>query len=339
MSSLNRLSAKLEDLEEEENDIRKKLKFLRKEILVKTDSEAKYELRQRIDESEARLEEIDEEIELLENKISRFEQSENTDSYQTFDCLYKSLLKLGYWEQHLLFQEVSEKHSHGAFLIQGYSKDYGQRWLLKRLASSIPNVLNGKKIIVDLKRTSSKTDILAIWHDFARRAGLSEKASPTEITHQICELKKSQNVLVVFDNVDETAKENLCDLLNIFWKSLTQTLSHSQSQQSDFKLLIFFLDYQGVVTPWNAGFAERFDSQWQPESPLGLPNINSFSDRDLREWLNYESDSLPSALSTNKTEAVQTLLKEQGIPIFTLARICSLCGCSWFDQEGQWLSL
>lgn len=339
MPSFTRLKAKLEDLEEEYYDIRKKIKFLKKERSLKTDSEAKYELDQRIDECKARSEDIDEEIEAIENKINRSNPIENIEGCQPFDWLYKSLLKLGYWQQHGIFEEVAKKSSYGAFLIQGHSKEYGQQWLLKRLTLVMPNLCNGKKIIVDLKRTSSKTDILAIWHDFALRAGLSEKASPTEISEKIYELKKSQNVLVVFDNVDETVKENLYDLLNTFWKVIAQTLSRNQNQQDDFKLIIFFLDYQGVVAPWNSGFVEKYDSKWQSEYPLGLPEISSFSDRDLREWLNYEGDSLPPTLSENKVDAIEMLLEEQGIPIFTLAKICHLCGCDWFDQEAQWIRL
>ncbi|WP_375513968.1 hypothetical protein [uncultured Nostoc sp.] len=90
------------------------------------------------------------------------------------------------------------------FLLQGYSKDCGQRWLLNRLASIIPNILEGKNIVIDLNRTSSRTDILAIWDEFAGRVGLPEKSLPSQIAEKICELRKSQNVLIAFNNADET---------------------------------------------------------------------------------------------------------------------------------------
>ncbi|MEH2125896.1 hypothetical protein [Nostoc sp.] len=339
MPSLKRLEAKCEDLEDEYEEVRKKLKWLKKERTTKTDSEAKYELEQRIEEYEAKLKEIEEELDELEEQINQPKRVENSDleKSQTFDILYKSLLKLGYWEQHNLFEEIAGKHSHGVFLIQGNSKDSGQRWLLNRLASIIPNILEGKNIVIDLNRTSSRTDILAIWDEFAGRVGLPEKSLPSQITEKVCELWKSQNVLIAFNNADETIKENLCDLLNEFWASLAQKVLEEKNRQNAFKLLIFLIDYQGVISQWNIGFVENYDSDWQPNYPLGLPAIHPFSDKDLRDWLNYQSDFLPPAISANKTETIRVLLEKQGIPMPTLRKICDLCGCNWFEQEGKWL--
>ena len=341
MPSLKRLEAKREDLEEEYEEVRKKLKWFKKERAIKTDSEAKYELEQRIEEYEEKLKEIEEELDELEEQINQPKRVENSDleKSQTFDLLYKSLLKLGYWEQHNLFEEVAGKYSHGVFLIQGYSKDCGQRWLLNRLASIIPNILEGKNIVIDLNRTSSRTDILAIWDEFAGRVGLPEKSLPAQIAEKICELRKSQNVLIAFNNADETIRENLCDLLNDFWAALVQKILEYQSKQNTFKLLIFLIDYQGVISQWNIGFVENYNLDWQPNYPLGLPTIHPFSDQDLRDWLNYQSDFLPPAMSANKTETVRVLLEKQGVPMPTLRKICDLCGCNWFEQECKWLRL
>ncbi|MCW5315161.1 hypothetical protein GTQ43_15495 [Nostoc sp. KVJ3] len=343
MPSLKRLEAKYEDLEEEYEEVRKKLKWFKKEKITKTDSEAKYELERRIEEYEAKLEEIEAELDELEKQINQPKAGENSDleKSQTFDFLYKSLLKLGYWEQQNLFEEIAGKHSHGVFLIQGRSKDYGQRWLLNRLASPsiIPKILEGKSIIIDLNRTSSRTDILAIWDEFAGRVGLPEKSLPSQITEKICELWKSQNVLIAFNNADETIKENLCDLLNIFWASLTQKILADNSQEHSFKLMIFLIDYQCVISQWNVGFVENYDSDWQPNLPLGLPAINPFLEKDMRDWLNYQSDFLPPAISANKTETLRMLSEKQGIPMPTFRKICDLCGCNWFEQENKWLRL
>ncbi|MEH2026502.1 hypothetical protein [Nostoc sp.] len=339
MPSLKRLEAKREDLEDEYEEVRKKLKWFKKERTTKTDSEAKYELEQRIEEYEAKLKEIEEELDELEEQINQPKRVENSDleKSQTFDILYKSLLKLGYWEQHNLFEEIAGKYSHGVFLIQGSSKDSGQRWLLNRLASIIPKILEGKNIVIDLNRTSSRTDILAIWDEFAGRVGLPEKSLPSQITEKVCELWKSQNVLIAFNNADETIKENLCDLLNEFWASLTQKILEDNHQQNPFKLMIFLIDYQGVISQWNVGFVENYNSDWQPNLPLGLPAINPFLEKDMRDWLNHHSDSLPLAISANKTETIKVLLEKQGIPMPTLRKICDLCGCNWFEQENKWL--
>jgi uncharacterized coiled-coil protein SlyX len=341
MPSLKRLEAKYEDLEEEYDQVRDKLKWFKKERNLKADSEAKYELEQRIKEYEERLQNIEEELDELEQQINQSQQAGNSnlEKYSNLDFLYKLLLKLGYWEQHNIFEEIASKYSYGVFLIQGTSKEYGQRWLLNRLAAIIPSIFEGKRINIDLNRTSLRTDISAIWEEFADGVGLIANSSPDQIASRICDLWKSQNVSIVFNNVDETIKENLYDLLNNFWGLLAQQILEQKNQQNTFKLFIFLLDYQGVVSQWNVGFVENYDSNWQPIYPLGLPLINPFSEKELRDWLNYQSDFLPPAICANKTETVKVLLEKQGIPIPTLRKVCNLCGCSLSEQEGKWLRL
>jgi hypothetical protein len=68
ISSKRHSQEKREDLEEEYQNIRKKLKFLKKEWNIKTDSEAKYELAQRIEQYEEQLQNIEELLEQLEKQ-------------------------------------------------------------------------------------------------------------------------------------------------------------------------------------------------------------------------------------------------------------------------------
>ncbi|MDZ7963759.1 MAG: hypothetical protein RM368_02105 [Nostoc sp. DedSLP03] len=63
ISSKRHIQEKREDLEEEYDNVRKKLKFLKKEWNIKTDSEAKYELAQRIEQYEVQLHNIEELLE------------------------------------------------------------------------------------------------------------------------------------------------------------------------------------------------------------------------------------------------------------------------------------
>ncbi len=69
ISSKRHIQEKREDLEEEYQNIRKKLKFLKQEWNIKTDSEAKYELAQRIEQYEVQLQNIEELLEELEKKL------------------------------------------------------------------------------------------------------------------------------------------------------------------------------------------------------------------------------------------------------------------------------
>ncbi len=67
-SSKRRAQEKREDLEEEYQEIRKKLKWLKKELTIKTDSEAKYELSLRIEQYKLQLQNIEQLLEQLEKK-------------------------------------------------------------------------------------------------------------------------------------------------------------------------------------------------------------------------------------------------------------------------------
>ncbi|MDZ7952124.1 CHAT domain-containing protein [Nostoc sp. DedQUE09] len=66
ISSKRHIQEKREDLEEEYQNVRKKLKFLKQEWNIKTDSEAKYELSQRIEQYQIQLQNIEELLEELE---------------------------------------------------------------------------------------------------------------------------------------------------------------------------------------------------------------------------------------------------------------------------------
>lgn len=68
ISSKRHIQEKREDLEEEYLNIRQKLKWLKKEWTIKADSEAKYELLQRIKQYEIQLQDIEELLEQLEKK-------------------------------------------------------------------------------------------------------------------------------------------------------------------------------------------------------------------------------------------------------------------------------
>ncbi|MGC1309036.1 MAG: hypothetical protein WA885_17555 [Phormidesmis sp.] len=65
--SRKRAQEKREDLEEEYQDIRQKTKWLKQELIIKSDSEAKFELSQRVQQYEAKLHSIEDLLKQLEN--------------------------------------------------------------------------------------------------------------------------------------------------------------------------------------------------------------------------------------------------------------------------------
>jgi hypothetical protein len=343
MPSLERLQDKKEDLEERYKDLRSILKGLRNDDSIESDSEMKYKLKKRIEERASELAEVEEQLEDLEEEINRHKRGvSDTKKCQSFDALHRALLKLGYWEQERLFEKISceRKESHAALLIHGPSQYYGQKWLLNRLVFLLPkfNGLENNAIRIDLNRKTAKSDIPTIWSDLARKTGFVGDYSSDQIIDAIYKLLQSQNVVIVFDNADETVKENLYSLVDQLWKSLALKISEDGSIQRS-KLFLFFLDYQEVVLGWHVGFTDHCNSHWQSTIPLSLPDIRPFSRESLREWIEQQSDNLPVEFLTEKETTIQKILEEQGIPEPTLQKICELCGCNWSEQENKWLRI
>ncbi|MBR8838367.1 MAG: CHAT domain-containing protein [Stigonema ocellatum SAG 48.90 = DSM 106950] len=66
--SKRRIKEKQKDLEEEYNELRQKLKKLKKDLIIEADSEVKYKLEKRIEEYEVKLQQIEEKLEHLETE-------------------------------------------------------------------------------------------------------------------------------------------------------------------------------------------------------------------------------------------------------------------------------
>ncbi|NEO13519.1 MULTISPECIES: hypothetical protein [unclassified Moorena] len=322
--------------------LREKLKRLRKSYYIEIDTEKEFKLDNDIKKCQEEINKIEEKLDDLEEKISNYNRRNNSQPIkkpQNVDTLYKVLLKLGYWQQQQLFEKILNTHqeSHGAFLIHGNYHNYGQGWLANRLAFKVAQDLVYKKIVIDLHRRSLRTDMSSIWEEFAGRISLAEESSPGEIVTGLLKLWQSQHVLICFNNVDESIEENLRDLIDNLWTGLVQRIS--QHQPSHFKLLIFFLDYQGMVRSWNIGFVTDYQPDLKTRLPFELPEIIPFCRETIRTWLDHQEDHLPESLSDDKEETVKILLAKKGIPEPTFRKICELCGCNWYDQEEKWFRL
>jgi hypothetical protein len=343
MHLIQRLQDKQEGLEEEYELLSKKLRRLRKGYVVEVDPATKLKLEVQIAETQEEIDGIEQELDEIEQQIKGASQVSNEGSGTGIDLnrLHSALLKLGYWEQQRSFKRIIKEFPLGAFLIQGASPEYGQRWLLNRLVLEISKTIEGKVIKVDLGRIVSRSDVPALWRELAGRVGLGRQSSPAEIVDRVHQWWQTQNILIIFYDVHCTAEENLRDLINDFWAVLANRLSNSVSQKSSFKLLLFLLDYKACVCTWNLSFAKQFDSSWKPTIPIGLPDIVPFAPDVLITWLEHQSDDLPSQLTDDIETTVETILShtENGVPEPTLREICGLCGCNWYDQEEKWLKL
>ncbi|MCW5316730.1 hypothetical protein GTQ43_23810 [Nostoc sp. KVJ3] len=328
MSSEQHLQDEIDGLQENYSLVAEKLKRLRRDYAIATDTLIRFQLEKQIEQTGTELQELDRQIADLEQTLSSGK-------------VYRALLKLGYREQTRAFRKFIETHSVGAFLISG-SLYYGQRWLLNRLVrQNVPNIMTGKVVRIELSRIARRSDSAALWRELGGRVGLGRQSSIAEIAERVYQWWLTQNVLLIFYDVDCLSETLLHDLIQDFWLVLATKVNTASPQGSQFKLLMFLVDYDGCVGSWNIPFVERLDLNWKPDNPVKLPEINQFSDDELTNWLEYAADELPTKLMDRIDETVQTILKnsDNGIPEPALGEICQLSGCNWYDEEEKWLRL
>lgn len=254
--------------------------------------------------------------------------------------LYRALMKLGYRQQVRQFTRLIRDHAIAALLIYG-EPGYGQKWLLNRLVNQhLPHNLNGKIVKVDLSRRVRRSDASALWRELARRVGLKGQPEPAEIIHRMYRWWETQNVVLIFHNVDFLPQSSFEALLQDFWLPLASQARELQTEKLDYKLLMFLIDYQGLVGDWDAPFVEKIDSSWSPQLPVRSPRLEEFSDNELLDWITDESDELPPEFR-NEEQIVEQILEnsDDGIPELVLQEICDRCGCDWYEELERWLKL
>ncbi|MBN3942436.1 MAG: hypothetical protein V7L21_18555 [Nostoc sp.] len=321
MSSDQRLEQKRQGLQQQYDLVAEKLNRLRFDYAIVTDVLIRFEREKQIEQTEGELKELEQQLYYLEQSVSS-------------ERLYQALLKLGYRKQTREFRKFIEVHSTAAFLIHG-SPDYGQRWLLNRLVvQHVPSIITGKIVRIDLSRISRRSDINALWRELGGRVDLDRQSTIPEIADRVYRLWQTQNVLLIFYDVNCLQEAFLNELIQNFWLPLATKAKEATLQTSQFKLLMFLVDYDGCSGSWNVPFAESQNS-WK------LTEITEFSEAELTEWLDYEEDALPTKLIDQIDKTIQIILKnsDNGIPELTFCEICRLSDCNWDEQEEKWLRL
>lgn len=313
---------KPEDLQKLVDFLDEKILHLRMAKVTQTDALAIFKAEKQIEEAEAERDSIKQEI-------------ENQDTSAASYDLYNALLKLGYREQVLSFKKFLKKQSIGTFLLHG-SPDYGQRWLLNRLITQhIRHCNTGKLMRVQLNRIARRRDITALWRELGGRVGLiGTKPTPSEVVERVYEWWQTQNVILVFHDVDCMPQEYLQELIQEFWLPLA---NQARKVVSEYQLLMFLVDYEGDVGTQNTLFVEKLEPTWEPKIPIKLPSITQFCDRTLNDWIEtveIEFDTLPlvEAINNTEDELVNEILdnSENGVPELAMLEICHLCGCNWY---------
>ena len=315
--------------------LEEKIIHLRVAKVTQTDALGIFKIEKQIEEAQVECDRIKQEI-------------ENQNISETSCDLYRALLKLGYREQVISFKRFLKNQSIAAFLIHG-SPDYGQRWLLNRLITQhISYGTAGKLVRVQLNRIGRRRDISALWRELRGRVGLVGKQhTPLEIVEQIYGWWQTQNVILVFHDVDCMPLEYLQELIQDFWLPLASQAREVGSQAHNYQLLMFLVDYEGGVGKENTLFVEKLEPNWEPKIPIKLPSITPFCDRILKEWtgmmaVEVEFDTLPlmeAIINDTEDELVQEILdnSENGVPELAMSEICHLCDCNWYDEKDRWL--
>ena len=205
-----RLKRRYSELQQEYNDLSEEIEYLRhSERTAELRPREGFRLQQQIKEAQQKRERIHQELKELD-KTSNSEQ------------LYRMLLKLGYERQVRLFLRLIQTQSVAAFLIHGSLK-YGQRWLLNRLVEQyVPHNTNYNKIRIELSRTVRRTDVQTLWRELGNKV-LGKRyppPSPLEIAEGVYRLWQTENVLLVFHDVNFIPQDYLEKLIKEFWQSL-----------------------------------------------------------------------------------------------------------------------
>ena len=328
MQVLDPLQAKREALQAEYSLLSEKRLQLGRSSAIAADPSMQFQLKQQIAQVDAELEELEQRLDQL-NRVSQDGR------------LYQALLKLGYRKQVQVFRKFVQSNPIAAFLIYGAS-DYGQKWLLNRLVvQHTRDSIAGKVVKINLSRIARRSDVAALWRELAGRVGLRRQDTVAEIVERVYQWWKTQNVLLIFHEIDFLTEDFLTELLRDFWLPLMTQVGVKGEPESNYKLLMFLVDYDGCVGDWKIPFAEQLDAAWQPEIPVKLPLISPFTQAELLSWLEFSADDLPVNLLDEPDETVQAILgnSENGIPEPTLGEICQQAGSDWYENEEKWLKL
>ncbi|MGB3790653.1 MAG: hypothetical protein WA949_21780 [Phormidesmis sp.] len=300
----------------------------------------RFRLRKQISEAKVERTQVEQQLKDSEKDL------EVGNSTAGAEDVYLMLRRLGYQQQIRLFRQTIESEPIAAFLIHGYP-EHGQSWLLNRIVVQyVPYFLTGKVIGVHASRKIRQNDASALWREVAGRVGLrGRQYTPSEIAQQVGQCLSTQNVLLVFHDVEILPEATLHELIQDFWLPLVNEvqaqLSSQGKEQSKYKLLMFLIDYEGCVEESEVLFAEKLDESWKSTVPIKSPKITEFSDGDLLDWVEAEFDRLPPALTARVDDEVRAILEstENGIPELVLDVICNYCGFDWYEESKKWLNL
>ncbi|MFN6518862.1 MAG: trypsin-like peptidase domain-containing protein [Nostoc sp. CreGUA01] len=251
--------------------------------------------------------------------------------------LYKILLNLGYEKQVMLFRRLKRDNHVATFLIHGESRYYGQDWLRKRLINLLllpEEKTKAKFPIISLGQKVRRNDTKALWRELGRWFALTEEQpSPEQLVEKIYQCSQKRDVLLVFCEVEKVPETVFDQILHQFWLPLVRRVQTevAANQKNKYKIFLFVIDYEGRVENWRMSLAHQLDGNWEPSIPVCSPKLIEFSETELSNWLDNNSQFLPDSLVENMDLVVEEILEntDNGIPEDVLVEICDRCYWEW----------
>ena len=225
--------------------------------------------------------------------------------------LYSALLKLGYQQQAELFLRAIDTESVAAFLIHGL-REYGQQWLLNRLVVQyVPLHTVSKVVKIDLSRTARRRDVTACLRELGKWLNLKgPEATAIAIADGVYRWWLTQDVILVFHDVNTMPEASMLNLIEQFWLPLMQRVKMAAAGESDRKLLMFLVDYEGKADRWQLPWVEKLDASWDPRKPIKPPQLQEFTDRELMSWIVSQFRELPPVLTQGIDEKVAEIFSQ-----------------------------
>jgi hypothetical protein len=147
---------------------------------------------------------------------------------------------------------------------------------------------------------------------------------------------QQRTVVLIFRGVGTIYQELLQDLLEKFWRELAKKARSQPVLDSSSKLLLFFVDDDGVLDTWPFECVEEISTPWEPCLPVKFPRLTRIHRAELTNWLDHECDTLPAELRDTPVEDILSQ-SEAGTPQLVLEHLCTLCKCDWSEMEHQWI--
>ncbi|WP_293154561.1 MULTISPECIES: caspase family protein [unclassified Microcoleus] len=275
-------------------------------------------------------------IQIKRGKI-KLEAKEKEITNIQFRMLFHEILNADFKAQVTVVREVIQKHKTAAFLIHG-EQYCGQQLLVTRLSRLNPKWKNISPIKVDVGQRAVGGRIPYLWKQLTSWLSLPQDAESDRIIERVCDRLVTQDVIFIFDRVNDMQSRVLSGWIQEFWEPLVVRVEkHCSSKQRNTHLLMFLVDNNGSVCKSDLLLTQKIDELSYSKSPLSLPPISPFTVDLLNELIDRVTtiENLNFPVDFNSEILFEN--SENGIPEFVYEELCCHCGYSWEGGLAKWL--